>query len=223
MSTNRLMVKTHRKTGLRYLCVTKKSSWKTYKGSGKRWLSHLAVHGRDVDTELLFESDDLNVFRDMCLWYSDHYDAVESREWANILPENGVTGGGSFHHLDEEHQARIKERISKIHLGKPKTPEHKMAVSAGRIAMDKVDRETRADKIRAVYKTGKHDALFERYSLERVGASNPNAKEVVVFGVTYGSISEAMHATNMSRAMINNRLKSNKHSDCYMVRQEGRI
>ena len=43
----------------------------------------------------------------------------------------------------------------------------------------------RKRKIQEVYKTGKHDHLFKRYSEERQGTNNPNSKEILWYGEIY--------------------------------------
>lgn len=35
--TYKLMIKTHNKTNLKYLCITKRDDWKGYTGSGGIW------------------------------------------------------------------------------------------------------------------------------------------------------------------------------------------
>ena len=42
-----LYLKTHNKTGLKYLGYTKNDPMK-YKGSGKYWSNHIKIHGNDV-------------------------------------------------------------------------------------------------------------------------------------------------------------------------------
>ena len=48
-----LLLKTHNKTGLKYLCQTKKKDPIKYSGSGTRWLRHLKKHGFDFETKIL--------------------------------------------------------------------------------------------------------------------------------------------------------------------------
>jgi len=43
----------------------------------------------------------------------------------------------------------------------------------------------RKRKIQDVYKSGKHDHIFERYSEERQGLNNPNAKITMWMGKQY--------------------------------------
>ena len=52
-----LYLKTHAKTGLKYLGKTITDPY-TYLGSGKRWRRHLAKHGNDIITEVLLETED---------------------------------------------------------------------------------------------------------------------------------------------------------------------
>lgn len=52
MTIMSLYVKTHNKTGLKYLGYTKRDPFK-YKGSGYCWVPHIRKHGNDVSTEIL--------------------------------------------------------------------------------------------------------------------------------------------------------------------------
>jgi hypothetical protein len=63
-----LYLKTHNQTGLQYLGKTTQDPF-TYKGSGSYWRKHIAKHGNDVTTTILFESinnQDINV-----RWYNN--------------------------------------------------------------------------------------------------------------------------------------------------------
>lgn len=106
-----LYVKTHRKTGLKYLGKTSSSDPHTYPGSGKRWRAHLEKYGYDYDTEILLESEDPIKIKEAGLHYSDVWGIVENPNWANLKPESG--DGGTFTHTEE---AKIK--ISKSSKGK---------------------------------------------------------------------------------------------------------
>ena len=92
MNTYYLYKKTHKQTGLKYLGFTKHDPNK-YKGSGVYWLSHLAEHGYEVDTEIIFETSSKKVIKEKGLWYSQLWNIVESNEWANLKPEGGEGGG----------------------------------------------------------------------------------------------------------------------------------
>lgn len=86
------MIKTHKKTGLKYLCYTKKKDHISYTGSGKEWLEHLNKNGFYFDTELIFESDNYEEFKKFAIKKSFDYDVVKSKEWANLKIEEGDGG-----------------------------------------------------------------------------------------------------------------------------------
>ena len=106
-----LYVKTHRKTGLKYLGKTSRADPYSYPGSGKRWKSHLEKYGYDFDTQILTESESPEEIKKAGLYYSDKWDIVNSKEWANLKPESG--DGGPFSHRSE-----TKEKISNMTKGR---------------------------------------------------------------------------------------------------------
>ncbi len=98
-----LYLKTHNKTGLKYLGKTERDPY-TYQGSGKLWKKHINKHGYDVTTEILFETTDLEEFRKVGLEYSEKLNIVESEEFANLMVEYG---DGAIH--TEETRQKISE------------------------------------------------------------------------------------------------------------------
>lgn len=88
-----LYKKTHRVTGLNYLGTTVSKNPHTYKGSGKYWRNHIEKHGYDVDTEILLETANKLELTKAGLYYSELWNVVESKEWANLKPESGAGGG----------------------------------------------------------------------------------------------------------------------------------
>jgi hypothetical protein len=87
-----LYIKQHTVTGLKYFGKTTRNPEK-YKGSGKRWVNHLAIHGNIVKTvwsQLFTSKPELVEF---ALNFSKENNIVESNEWANLMPENGLDGG----------------------------------------------------------------------------------------------------------------------------------
>ena len=135
-----LYIKTHRKTGLKYLGKTNQDPY-TYKGSGKRWNSHIEKHGNDVDTEILRECKDNEEIRTWGLYYSDLWQVVDSPEWANLKPEAG--DGGPFSHTKE---AKIK--IGNASRGKP-----------GKYK-GKTYKEIHQDPVKALERKKKHSELM---------------------------------------------------------------
>lgn len=208
---HKLLLKTHLKTGLKYLCKTIKEDYESYKGSGKYWKCHLKKHGRKVSSELIYESDDLEEFSKVCLFHSYELDIVDSKEFANLVVEDGMDGGDRFAEMSSNRYKEVTDKISdalqKYTMnGRPK--EHNDAIKEGRINMSEESKEARKKKIQDVYATGKHDHLSERYSNERKGSANPCARKVLIDNVEYGSIVEAMKALGKTRSSVTSRLNS---------------
>jgi hypothetical protein len=132
-----LYIKTHKITGLKYLGKTSEDPFK-YKGSGIDWKQHLKEHGTDHITEVIFQTNDWEQFKQVGRYYSQLYHIVTAVDdfgnkiWANRIPETG--GGGSCseqtreilrqHQLGRSKPPRTKEHkrnLSKSSKGKPKT------------------------------------------------------------------------------------------------------
>jgi len=86
-----LYLKTHKKTGLKYLGKTINDPY-SYSGSGTDWIPHLKEHGDDVDTVVLFQTEDKAEFKKVAKRYSKELNIVESEEFANRMPEQGQGG-----------------------------------------------------------------------------------------------------------------------------------
>jgi len=86
-----LYIKTHRKTGLKYLGKTVQDPF-AYPGSGIRWLRHVRKHGNDVNTEILKECKNNEEVKAWGSYYSDLWQVVNNPEWANLKPELGEGG-----------------------------------------------------------------------------------------------------------------------------------
>ena len=90
-----LYVKTHNKTGLKYLGKTTRSDPHAYEGSGTYWLRHLKKYGYDYSTEILQECQSNKEVREWGMYYSNLYDVVNAKDehgnktWANLKPEYG--------------------------------------------------------------------------------------------------------------------------------------
>lgn len=97
-----LYVKTHNKTGLKYLGQTSQKDPHKYPGSGTRWIHHLRVHGYDYTTEILKECTNKEDIKEWGLYYSNLWDIVTSNEWANLKPEEADGG-----RLSEESRRKI--------------------------------------------------------------------------------------------------------------------
>lgn len=104
-----LYLKTHNKTGLKYLGKTARNPH-TYKGSGKHWLRHIEKHGYDITTEILFETTDVEEFKRVAFETSKKLNVVESEEFANLVHE---VGDGGANNVGREFSDSWKENLSK--------------------------------------------------------------------------------------------------------------
>ena len=92
MPIHKLMIKTHRDTGLKYLCYTRRKDHDEYLGSGIAWLRHLKKYGANIITEVIFQSKDVEEFKRVAISKSKEFNVVESKEWANLKHEEGDGG-----------------------------------------------------------------------------------------------------------------------------------
>ncbi len=112
-----LYVKTHSKTGLKYLGKTTKDPH-TYAGSGIDWKAHIKEYGKEHTTEIIQECQSNQELNEWGRYYSNLWNVAESIEWANRIPE---TGGGS-NHTNERKELFRSQQLGKKKL--PRTKEH---------------------------------------------------------------------------------------------------
>ena len=90
-----LLVKTHNPTGIKYFCkTTRLTRLNTYTGSGTLWKRLINKHGKDISTGVVGIYYDEKRCNEAALQYSKEWDIVNSKEWANLIEENGLTGAG---------------------------------------------------------------------------------------------------------------------------------
>lgn len=118
----KLYVKTHNKTGKKYLGQTKKEDAHSYPGSGIYWTRHLKQHGNNCTTEIIKECENMEDLRQWGLYYSELWDVVNNEEWANLKPESG-DGSAGMKHSDE-----TKKRMSLSHQSHITTEETKKKI-----------------------------------------------------------------------------------------------
>ena len=106
-----LMVKTHNKTGLKYLCQTKRKNPFKYSGSGMKWRQHLKKHGENIKTEIIGIFETKEELREAGIHYSNLWNVSSSKEWANLKIEEG--DGGDVSHLDSWKNGMTKRRSYK--------------------------------------------------------------------------------------------------------------
>lgn len=111
-----LYVKQHASTGLKYFGKTIKKDPYSYKGSGKYWRRHLRQHGRCVNTLEVWGFDDPELCKEFALQYSKDNDIVASKQWANLIEENGLDGGPTL--TGKSHSETTKSKISSATKGR---------------------------------------------------------------------------------------------------------
>lgn len=108
-----LYVKRHTVTGLKYFGKTVRKNPIKYKGSGTRWLSHIKKHGNQhVVTDEVWSFEDQDECTRFALQFSMEHNIIESNEWANLVLEDGLTGG-AIKYTPEQRQAIYEERKKK--------------------------------------------------------------------------------------------------------------
>ena len=117
MTIYSLYIKEHRQTGLKYLGHTKQDPYK-YKGSGIHWKRHLKKHGEDVETTVLNTFTNIEDLTKAGLEYSRLHNIVESKDWANMIPEDGKRnplfkpkGGRPSDETRQKMSAALKGRV----------------------------------------------------------------------------------------------------------------
>lgn len=107
-----LYIKQHSNTGLKYFGITTRKDPIKYLGSGKYWRNHIKKHGTAYVITLwiqLFE--DQESLTDFALLFSEHWDIVNSKEWANMVPEYGINKGGP-HFSGRKHSEETRAKLS---------------------------------------------------------------------------------------------------------------
>lgn len=134
-----LYIKQHSVTCLLYFGKTYQDPTK-YLGSGKYWKRHIKKHGKEfvehMWDKLFTNKDDLVNY---ALDFSIRNNIVESDDWANLKPENGLDGnplgvvfseeakinmGNS--HRGSKHSEEAKHKMSESAKGRPKSEETRM-------------------------------------------------------------------------------------------------
>ena len=154
-----LYILQHSVTGLKYFGKTTQDIRK-YKGSGIHWLRHCKKHPGKIKTIWVSEPyTNAEIVSKFALSFSRDNNIVESKEWANLIAENGL-GGGTPGTLSIEsrnkmsdagknrppisaetrqklsaagkgktHSAESKQKMSDAKKGKPHSAEHRKKLS----------------------------------------------------------------------------------------------
>jgi hypothetical protein len=158
----KLYVKTHNKTGKKYLGQTKKEDAHSYPGSGIYWTRHLQQHGNDWSTEIIKECKSMDELRQWGLYYSELWDVVNNEEWANLKPESG-DGSSGMKHTDE-----TKKRMSLSRNGHSTTEETKKKIG---LANSKKTRSDETKKKISESLTGRKNSPLSEETKKKISES----------------------------------------------------
>jgi hypothetical protein len=191
-----LMIKQHNITGLRYLCkTTKLNKIESYSGSGKYWLRHLKTYGNDWSNIWISEVFADKSIVEYALALSELFDVVDSDEWANFKPENGLDGGKT---MDSEwyKQNRKKQIFSEAsQIKKSETllnPEGKYQKSR-EVLRQRVNNMTDDErKMMFAMPKEKQKIVNEKLSLSRSGKTKDTSDRVKRMSDTKKVIAESL-------------------------------
>ena len=129
-----LCVKTHEKTGLKYLCQTRRKNPNKYLGSGLYWKRHLQKHGANITTEIIKECTSKEELSKWGLYYSELWDIVNDPSWANLIPEFGSGGRTTFGDNNPMKSLEVRNKVSGLnHYTKHKDYDKSKHHSLGKI------------------------------------------------------------------------------------------
>ena len=112
-----LYVKQCNHCNLKYFGKTVKPTVEKYLGSGHHWRRHIKMHGKKlIITTNIWEFDVPMEASEFALQFSKDNNIVESVEWANLIPEDGLDGNSSAVITD---QLRQKFKIANAGKNNP--------------------------------------------------------------------------------------------------------
>jgi len=118
-----LYIKEHSVTGLKYFGKTISTDPFKYSGSGTYWVPHIKKYGKElVKTLEVWGFDNQELCTEFALRFSKENNIVESKEWANRIPENGLPSTFQGSVLPET----IRNRISNTLSGRTISEEHRL-------------------------------------------------------------------------------------------------
>ena len=86
-----LYIKKHKGTGLKYFGRTTQEVY-SYPGSGTYWKNHCNKYGWDIETTDVFYFETQEECTEFALKFSKDNNIVESKDWANMMEEDGLIG-----------------------------------------------------------------------------------------------------------------------------------
>lgn len=139
-----LYIKQHVDTGLLYFGKTTRRDIHSYMGSGTRWKHHIKKHGKGgVKTVWVSEEfTDESLLMEFAQLFSEHFDIVNNNQWANLVVENGVSGGAV--RTGAVLSERTKEKLRSKALGRMASDETKRKMSESRRGRPQSEKQKQA-------------------------------------------------------------------------------
>ena len=118
-----LYIKQHSVTKKKYYGKTTSKNPYKYNGSGTYWVKHINKHGKEHIvtlwvSELYYDTSIVEV----ALKFSADNDIVNSKEWANQEPENGLNGWLPGVKRSEETKVKMRKPLSEKHKANMRGP-----------------------------------------------------------------------------------------------------
>lgn len=203
-----LYIKTHLKTGLKYLGKTKQNPYK-YKGSGRDWIAHLKVHGNTVSTEIISECKTNEELTFWGRYYSSYYNIVHAMDdfgnkiWANRIPETGGGIGRSGFHKGQDNPMYGKSRDDLRGLNSPNKLSYRKKQSSNLFTGLWKDQEYR-DKMSRL----RAKLWMDPDYVEKMKSRPKTFKRVIINDIEYPSLKEAAKFLNINPATVSKRCAS---------------
>jgi hypothetical protein len=209
-----LYVKTHNETGLKYLGKTTKQDPHRYPGSGTLWIRHLKKHGYNYTTEILLETTSKEELIEKGIYYSDLWNIVESKEWANLKKESGDGGDMSSCPAWQEAMSK-KEKLTgekNGYYGKTHTLEIRKKISENAKGKQKgIPKPKTSESLRKRWETEEHfNKGKEPWNKGKTGVQNTygiehalaRSKPCRYNGIVYHGIHACANANNTTKYKI---------------------
>ena len=192
----KLYIKQH-KTGLQYFGKTSTKDINKYKGSGLRWKRHIKKHGYDVVTFSVGSYDENDpMLIEHALGFSACNDIVNSNDWANLKPENGIDGGCYFPNEETKIKMSESKKGKNNHMyGVVRTVEERLKISnslkgrkQSKETKDKISKSNKGkiqtDETRkkiSLANSNPSNETREKKSKAKIGKNNPNYGKVTSY------------------------------------------
>ncbi len=151
-----LYVKQHSITKLKYFGKTTSRDPFKYNGSGKLWRRHINKHGKQfIQTLDVWGFDDVDVCNNFALNFSLDNNIVESKDWANLIAENGLDGAPRGNVVAEATRIKISQSLTGI-SGTTLTDGGRAKLSSTRAALNKTEefKKSRSNEMKERYAKG---------------------------------------------------------------------